>query len=354
MKNISLKKYFIHSVFIFLGLMVATVSVAQKSKSANKSKADQAFLALDAAFVQQYQGNSTRIGEKIRPVILINGFTYTLYTANGKTVTFNDLVSPFNELKAVSHIGPALYAIGTLSWGNANGLDWKKVLATYQKKVQATINQVDQVDWSNAAWPNKGDQLKRFMHDALVLVDGFITKTLKKGSFTQADYSAFSTQYLHTMVATMRLSDIANTTYALQQLKKWKSQLGAKAWDQLFVVLMGSKGRTTSGLTIQTNTAALTVASLMKKHLVASHIIISPGSTTARQAFTILGTMMNARALARLTFSSPAAQKIDGLDAALKTSTKPLALDNVKSIILQSNKTGKVTLPYLGVTPPSR
>src|SRR5262249_20109887 len=50
------------------------------------------------------------------PVIVVEGFEYTLYGENGLKESFHGPVSPFNELKAVSHIGPCLFFIGQPYW----------------------------------------------------------------------------------------------------------------------------------------------------------------------------------------------------------------------------------------------
>src|SRR4029078_4391685 len=111
---------------------------------------------------------------------VVDGFKYSLYLQDGTVKEFAGFKSPFNELKAVSHIGPALYAIASTSWKNPSDTSWKQTLADFQVEIQDALKNVNDVDWSNEAWPKQGEKLKVFMRDSLTMVDTAITKILQK------------------------------------------------------------------------------------------------------------------------------------------------------------------------------
>jgi len=287
---------------------------------------------MDAFFVKQYQKISEQSANAIRPVILVDGFNYTLYNKDGTTEIIEGPVPPFNALKAVSHIGPCLYAIGKQAWTGDS--TWIETLKEYQKLVAEAKKSAAEVDWSNPEWVMEEYKLRRFMIDSISAAEKFIALRLKEQRFDKQHYIQFAQNYLPTMVITMFLANLADTTDALNKLKDWKKKLGAQ-WEDLYVVLYGSKGRSTAALTVDTNTAAQTIASLMDPKKVETNILLAPTSKNPEQAFATLGAVLNARELANLTFDTNREQKISGLYKALQNPTIPLALDNVKEIIQQ-------------------
>lgn len=311
--------------------------------------AQQTFADLDQAFVTAYSKVNRKIGQSTFPLLVVNGFEYDLYLADGSVKKFNGLVAPFNELKAVSHIGPALYTLVSPAWLEPKDSNWQQNLRDFQVKVQAALADVNKVDWNNAGWPNNGEKLKSFMHDSLEMVNNFITQVLKKNSATMTDYQTFAQHYMHTMIATMYLADVSNTTSVLTQLKAWKKEMGEKEWDKLYVLVMGSKGRTTSELTVDTSTVGITVKGLMKPEIAATHIIIMPTATTLQDAQASLGAIINAKGLAEATFMTTRAKDATGIYNALKTADIPLARDNVVHIVHQDIQSGHVDLPKLEI-----
>ena len=312
-----------------------------------------AFANVDQFFVQQFNLGNKTLGQNTRPVLVVNGFKYQLLQKDGSTKDFNSLVEPFNELKAVSHIGPAIYAIASAHWREPQNDSWKENLRILQDKIKLALNDVTQVNWANPAWPNDTQKLQNFMRDSLLMAYNFIADTLAKNSLTLQDYQLFSQHYMHTMLATMYLADLANTSAVLEQLKIWKKELGPQ-WDSLYVLIMGSKGRTTSELTLKTNTAAITIASMLKPENVQSHIIIMPMALQLKEALGTLGAIINSHQLAENTFITPKAKTATGIYKALLTSTVPLAHDNVVHIVDQATLRGHVNLPFFGILPKDR
>ncbi len=332
----------------FFLLIMTLATQAATPSDARQLSAQNTFAIMDGFFVRRYSSNNNAIGKATRPLLIINGFNYQLYFPDGRRINYNGLLKPFNALKAVSHIGPALYAIGSPAWSHTKSYNWQRVMRQYRVRVENALNVVNDVDWANAAWPGKEKKLQAFMQSSLKMALSFIDKTLKQDHYTQQDYQRFATRYMHTMVATMYLADVANTTATLKQLKLWKKQLGTH-WQNLYVVVMGSKGRTTAGLTLNTNTAAYTVASLMSPQQVKTHILITPAAKNLQQTLTILGTVINARQLAKATFTNKTTRHMSGLYAALKKPTVPLAMQNVKRIIAQYLRSGQVKLPEMKI-----
>lgn len=328
----------------------AVVEVAQPT-APEPAAASKALADVDRYFVERYGADSNAIGKTTRPVLVIVGFNYQMLLKDGTEKALSGPVSPFNELKAVSHVGPCLFAIGAPHWKDPKDASWKKQLADYQPKVAEALRLVEQVNWDNEAWPGQGEKLRDFMRHSLQMAGAFVERARQQDTFPKEEYEKFATAYLPTMVATMYLADLADTSLVLKKLGMWKQEMGEKEWNELYVVIIGSKGRTTAGLTPEANTAARTVASLMAPARAETRILVAPTATTRDQALATLGEVLSARALADATFTSKDAKEVSGLYEALKKPAVPLALKNVEEIIAAARE-GKIRHPLLGVGPP--
>ncbi|OGT44450.1 MAG: hypothetical protein A3F42_08330 [Gammaproteobacteria bacterium RIFCSPHIGHO2_12_FULL_37_34] len=339
--------YRVKNFLIFIAIVTFSVSVFAQSNN----DAAQAFIDLDTYFIQQYGGLAHFIGHHTRPLLVVDGFKYQLYLKNGSVKTFTGLIAPFNELKAISHIGPTLYAIAYPSWQNPTDTSWKQKLIELETKIKIARLNINNINWENSSWPGESEHLKKFMDDSLKMIGRFMVRLLEKNSFTQQDYQEFSTHYMHTMLASMYLANVLNTVATIHQLQQWKQELGQEQWDHLYIIMMGTKGRTTAELTTETNTAAITIASLMKPDNIKSHIFIMPMATSLDQAETTLGEILASSDLAHATFTTKRAKKAMGIYQAMLTPDIPLARDNVKRIAATIVNNGKVNLPKIGLLP---
>ena len=327
-------------LFFFTALAADSTSAAIKT-----------YATLDSSFVKQYDANSQKIGKNIRPLLVVNGFLYQLYLKDGTIKTMNGIISPFNELKAISHIGPCLYSILSPAWLEPNDYTWKKNLTNYQKQIKAALQQVNQIDWSNPEWPNDKMKLQQFMQDSLQMVDSFITITLQKGSITKQDFQEFAQHYIHTMVATMYLAQVANVPGIVRQVNTWKSELGSQ-WDDLYVVIIGSKGGYTSELSPETNTVFQLISKLMNPQKVKTNISVMPTVSTLKVAEKGAGSITQLREFADIVFTTPRAKEVSGFDKDIQAGMlAPLAIQDELHIISQDLMNGKITFPAMEILP---
>src|SRR3990167_8575574 len=297
--------YRVKNFLIFIAIVTFSVSVFAQSNN----DAAQAFIDLDTYFIQQYGVLAHFIGHHTRPLLVVDGFKYQLYLKNGSVKTFTGLIAPFNELKAISHIGPTLYAIAYPSWQNPTDTSWKQKLIELETKIKIARLNINNINWENSSWPGESEHLKKFMDDSLKMIGRFMVRLLEKNSFTQQDYQEFSTHYMHTMLASMYLANVLNTVATIHQLQQWK----------------------------QDN--------------IKSHIFIMPMATSLDQAETTLGEILASSDLAHATFTTKRAKKAMGIYQAMLTPDIPLARDNVKRIAATIVNNGKVNLPKIGLLP---
>ena len=105
---------------------------------------------------------------------------------------------------------------------------------------------------------------------ALGVADRSISAWLDKGDFTRADYQAFVKEYLPTMEGGFFLAILGEGTAKRGCLLKWKKELGAD-WEKVHVIIQGSEGRTTAGLTRDLHTSGVVLRTLMSEAQFNSH-----------------------------------------------------------------------------------
>jgi hypothetical protein len=238
------------------------------------------------------------------PVIVVEGFRYTLLSPNGHKEFFNGPVRPFDELKDVSHVGPCLFAIGQPYWRAPDAAGKRTALAglkAIRDKLAAAAAAARKADWSNPTWPGQEEQLRARMVAALEFAGTSVDGWLGRGDFRRADYVSFAHAFTPTMTGTFRLATLADTTAKRDQLLAWKKKLGDD-WKNLWVIILGSEGRFTAGLTRDTQTTGLILRSLMDATQFTNQVFVAPQAATAEQGIETLPEIVGNRELADLVF----------------------------------------------------
>lgn len=334
---------------VVAALLIVSTADIPKVLAASESP-EQPFLDLDQFFVKQYSALAAYNQSKTRPTIVITGFKYTFLREDGTRDSIAGGIPRSAELKAVAHLGPCMFAIALSHLNNPTDESWRKQLTDLRETIRRALDKVDSLDWSDDAWPDGDRKLKGYIKESLGRVDEAASKWLAAGKISVADYSTFASDYTPNMVSLFYLETLGGVHKILKVLNGWKQQVGDESWRKLYVVVAGSQGRTSAGLTPETNPGALIVASLMDPANARSHIVMVPGASTIEEALSPLGNVVTAPVLADTTFTSPESQKQNFFYSALKTSDIPLALLNVKSV-LQSLKDGTAKDPVLGIGP---
>lgn len=311
---------------------------------------DKPFNDIDGFFVKNYSAYAAIHATQLRPAIVINGFKYRLLTEKGELDSFEapDKVSP--ALKAIAHLAPCFFAIGSTHWNDLKDKSWKTMLTDLSAKLELAISSSDQYDWSSDAWPGGEEKLKTYAKEALVKSKEFADKLIQKGEFERADYSEYATAFTPYMVSLFYLEALSGTYHTIKKLQEWKAKLGDDEWGRMYVVIGGSAGRTTAGLTKETNPAALALGYVMDPEHVTTHILIAPAAMNTDEALNSLGMVMNAHDLGELTFTTSETKKAGGFYSALKTFDVPLADYSLKNI-LKDLREGKARDPILGLGP---
>ena len=325
-------------------------SSAQGSPAAAVKPAN-AFTDLDRQFVQTYSAVASEMQKKNRPMLVVNGFTFTLLCEDGTQKSTAGKISHFDELKGVSHLGAYLYAIANKHWTHPEDNGWLDDLSKCKQTVEQALGEVDTVDWKSDAWPGGETKLKEFIRSSLQIVQKFSAKCLSDKVLSKEDYARFAKDYTPTMQATFYLDTLGGAYETIKILKEWKREIGDEKWNRMHVIVAGSQGRTTAALTRETNPSALFVSSLMNPDAAAKNIVIAPAAANMEQALQTIGMIITASDLADTMFGTAEAQKESGnFYKDLKSSELPLALQNVKSVLKDLPK-GTARDPVLGIGP---
>lgn len=341
------------AVLAFMSRAVSAESAAQPgNQSAGEGPGSEgAFAELDKIFVQNYNAVAGEMQKRARPMLVVNGFTFTLLAEDGTQKTTAGKIGRFDELKGVSHLGACMYAIAARHWMSPDDASWLDSMSACKQKIAEALAQVDSVNWSSDAWPGGETKLKQFIVQSLQIAQKFASDRIAAKSLTRAEYAKFAHDYTPTMKATFYLETLGGAYETLRILNTWKKDMGEEKWNRMYVVVAGSQGRTTAGLTRETNPSALFVSSLMEPESAAKHIIVAPAAMGMEQALHTAGMIITASDLADAMFDTAEAQRESGsFYKDLKSAEIPLALSNVKSV-LQGLPAGTAKDPVLGLGP---
>lgn len=308
------------------------------------------FEDIDHFFVQRYGGYADIHQKQTRPVVVVSGFKYQLFEDSGLTSTFETTLPISTQLKSIAHLCPCFFALGSVHWNDARDRRWKEGMQTLLAKLDQALVQADQVSWADEAWSRGEEKLKGFAKEALTKARDFAKTIVDKGEFDRSQYSNFAESFTPYMVSLFYLDVLSGTYHTIKKLNEWKSKLGDNDWGRTYFVISGSAGRTTAGLTKDTNPAALCVASLMDPEQVSTRILMAPAASTIEDALGSLGMVLNARDLAEMTFTTPETRRSGGFYDALRTFDVPLATKMLREI-LRDLRDGTAKDPVLGLGP---
>jgi hypothetical protein len=325
-------------------------SVSPDAAAAKPENLTDSFNDLDHFFVKNYGAAAGINQTKSRPIIVVMGFEFKLVGEDGSIKVATGAGPRFDQLKSVAHIGACLFPFAVRHWNDPSDQTWLTDMATCNQKLKNVSAHIDTADWSSDAWPDGADKLKKFVKASLQKSIDFTDRVLAKKELTRDDYANFAQEYEPTMATLFYLETLGDMYGALKTIKDWKKDMGPEKWSNLYVVVGGSQGRTTAGLTWDTNPSALLLASLMDREQASTHIVIAPATSTVEQALQIAGMTMNAKDLSQAMFPTAEAQKKSTFYAALQDFAKPVALGFVNDV-LKGLSDGTAKDPVLGLGP---
>lgn len=306
-----------------------------------------AFAELNTSFIKSYSALADKNQKATRPVLISTGSTWELLCEDGSVKTAPPANPVENQLKATAHVCAYLYSICETHWRDPKDESWKDTMRTAQQRLEQALAQVDKVSWSSQAWPAGEDKLKEFVRESLSTARDFAASALAKNEVTREEFDRFATKYTPTIRAAFYLNSLSNVFDLLKVLNQWKHDVGPDAWNRLRVVIAGGRGRSTAGLTPDTNPAAVIVTSVMDADKVKSNLLMSPGATNDDEALAGLALALTSYKLADLFKNDPAAK---WYYESLKQPAIPVALDPVRSA-LNDLLAGNARDPVLGLGP---
>lgn len=343
------------ALMLFVGLtMTASAALAESGGAAigtdhaSSPGPGDAFKELNGAFIKNYSALAERNQKAKRPLIITTGFSYELLCEDGTTKTADPPNPVENRLKAVSHVCAYLYSACDLHWRDAKDDTWKASMATAKLNLENALHDVDKLSWASDAWPGGEAKLRDFIRQSLTTARNFAATALSKGDVTHEEYAAFAAKFLPTLQCTFYLASLSNAHDVLKMLKEWRQLVGEDGWKRLRVVIAAGKGRSTAGLTLQTNPGAVMMASVMDPELAKTNILMAPAATDTEQALEGLALALTSSKLADATFPTPESQKATWFYDALKHPDIPVALDPVVRVLADLKK-GSARDPILGL-----
>ncbi len=321
---------------------------AESANPTLASPAGDAYSDLNRSFVMTYSALATKNQKATRPILITSGHSYELYCEDGsvKVAPPNNPVE--NQLKAVSHLCAFLYAVSDTHWRAPDNVSWKTTLIEAQQKIEKALADIDQVAWTSDAWPGRQGKVKELARQSLSNARDFAATALKKGDITREDFRGFATKYTPAIQATFYLNSLSNAFDTLTLLKQWKQEMGDDAWSRMRVVIAAGGGRSTAGLTPETNPAAVVMATVMDPKNVKTNLTMAPAASTSDEALAELSLALTSHKLADAAFKDN--EQAEWFYSALQHPDIPVALEPVRSALKDiQNGTVQDALSALGL-----
>lgn len=306
-----------------------------------------AFANLNASFIRTYSGLAELNQKATRPILITTGATWELLGEDG-SVKRSPAPNPVEaQLKAVAHVCAYLYAISELHWRDAKDTKWLDQMKEVKANLDRALGDVDKVSWASDAWPGGEDKLRAFMKQSLTNARDFASGAIAKGDVTPADFQVFANMYVPTIRSAFYLNSLSNAYDLLKVLGEWKKEMGPEAWGRMKVLIAAGRGRSTAGLTKETNPAALVMSAVMEPDAVKQNMLMEPGAATDEDALSGLALALTSNKLADVFKGNADAE---WYYSSLKQPDIPVALQPVKTA-LEDLIMGKAKDPILGLGP---
>ena len=278
---------------------------------------------LDTAFQEVY-GSFTKAAELAVSTVFIGPGSLTLQRPGGDLTTLPIPAQVAGQLKAVAHLGPALYALGEVG-RSGPAADWPDSLAAFRSKVQAAREVVRAAGWASAAWPGQEDAVRGLASRGLSIIDGFLSEH-EGAPWSEGRYQQLMRSFAPVMAGCFLLALVNNTHGVLQILLGWREELGAE-WSEVWPVIMGTTGSGSArGMSASTNNMPDILALVFSQEQLAQRLLLVPTASTVAGAQKALGNAVTTGSLGRVAFPDLGARNLLGIYASVISQDRDLAM----------------------------
>lgn len=221
------------------------------------------------------------------PLIVATGSDLALYPGGGRpprVEPFRLSTRGFKELAAVSHLGPALASLARMRALEPDG-PWRRdaqdLLATTRNARRANSPGLWADRIAVAAFAGREPAIAAMVDYSCRITERVLERALADGSYLAPE--TLRTDYLsgphadlpvpfdRVMVATFFLTglDIAH------RLLRWFDEMDLP-WHRVMAIIAGRQGRSTAGVTLESNSVAGVVLAASRGHLAEERLLIAP------------------------------------------------------------------------------
>jgi len=274
-------------------IIVIVISLQWSASFADSSQAETILTQHDLSDVKIYDQLKEKYINNTDPLLIAQGDQFILYH-KGKVVNYPIFSQKYNDLKSVSHVTLATFALfNPLNHFPRN----KKEVVQYKQLLLDTEKVIDQL-------PLSKDQKER-QEKILLLTNQFIQKAFQKNSCSNAELEQFFQEIAPLIRQNMSDAVQAELKVLNQQMNKIEQQLTNIEQKNLFVVIPVSKAPRKDNLLGQYFSKRLNVP------MESARLIFAEGLTDTNAILTLVGSWQTEADLSRLFFHNPNSMKRD-------------------------------------------
>lgn len=265
-----------------------------------------AIIEIDTAMQVNYTRMKAALLPHLDPVMVVNnddwGGTYTLIN-NGIRETVRPISVAFELAKSICHIPLGIYVIVSPFMKQPENFGWIAGLKDFRAVLAKALENVE-----DSALPHKAKLASvRILDNAL----RFIDRSIADGYFSMDSFRRFTAKIHDDISTNMCIAGKQQVNDVGKLLNRWKSQIGDKKWENLYVVVLSM------WTTMVDNQNTIIIREFMDKRHVDTHLIdISTAETPDDPVNIALDN------LSRIVMDNVAAEMIFPTDTVLADSLK--------------------------------
>lgn len=201
--------------------------------SDEKTRAREAILAIDTAMRAEYADLKSRLMTNLSPVVIVNndptGGEYVLIH-NGTQETIQPISQIFEIAKSVAHVPLALFSILAPYLKGSDTTAWEQGITDFASTLREA-----RAGLEDAGLPEDLEtSCSKILDDGLAFID----KSLDLGYVSIRSFQAFAGGVYDSIRTNMWHASDAQITGVRTTLNRWKKQVGAAQWKDLYVVVL--------------------------------------------------------------------------------------------------------------------
>lgn len=295
-----------------------------------------------------------QVGHNIYPLIIASdaepgyegvGSLYTLFLEDGTRKQVAPTSPEYEMYKDLAHMALGMYTIVAPYFNSPISNNWYEKMKKYQRVIHDSLFALRQSNYTSNHFINCTKPLTRADHITMLsLANDYIKSCFDNGKVDLESYQNFARNYSSYAIQSLNCASQLQVNAAFPLIAKWKEELGAEKWRDLYVLIP------VIWPVARRNPRQQIFENLMDQDRIKTHILKTEGAKTYEDSRLILGRVVGDRLMAELVFGTANINRTE-LNLALSTRRDLVSTACDNAIAIYNNLTVPTTPAPFVTTP---